>query len=80
MKISFCLAISSGFFLPMARRNKVGATQGITGQHLRDKHDLLLINDNTVGIFQDRLELRKIVGNILFSVFTQDKVIDHPRA
>ena len=33
---------------------KVGLSQGVTGQHLSDGHDLLLVNDDAIGLIQNR--------------------------
>ena len=44
-----CSAISSGFFLPIARRSEVGAAERVAREDLRDLHDLLLVQDHAVG-------------------------------
>ena len=36
----------------------IGGTKRVTGEHLRGLHDLLLINQNAVGLLGDRLEQR----------------------
>ena len=54
-KLFRCLAISSSFFLPMARL-AIRTTERVTSQQLRGLHYLLLINENAVGLFGNLFE------------------------
>ena len=73
-----------GFFLAHGPAQQIGAAQGIAGQHLGNLHDLLLIQNNPVGGFQDRLQglvliIRVGIGDPLAAVFAVDEVIHHAR-
>ncbi len=78
-KIERCLAISSGFFLPIARRSRSALAQGIAGQYLGDLHHLFLIEDHAVGRFEYRLQRRVRVADCFLAVLALDEVIDHAR-
>ena len=47
---------------------QVGFAERIAGQHLRDLHHLLLVDDDAVGLLQDRLEHRMEVLRLLVAV------------
>jgi hypothetical protein len=57
---------------------QVGAAQAVAGQHLGDLHDLLLVDDDPVGVLEDRLQLRVDVVDRLAPVLAVDEVVDHP--
>ena len=57
---------------------KVGASQAVAGQHLGDLHHLFLVDDDPVGVGQDRCQLRVDVGDLLPPVLAVDEVVDHP--
>ena len=47
---------TSFFFLPMARRSRSALPRRVAGELLRDRHDLLLVDDQAVGRAEDRVE------------------------
>ena len=69
-----------GLLLPHRPAQQVGAAEAVAGQDLGDEHDLLLVDDDPVGVLEDRLELREVVGDRLLAVLALDEVVDHPRA
>ena len=70
-----------GLFLAHRLAQQVGAAEGVAGEHLRDLHHLLLVEDDPVGGLEDRLEARVQVidRSITASVLAVDEVIDHAR-
>ena len=56
---------------------KIGAAQRVPRQRRRDLHDLLLIDDDAVGVLQDGLEQRVVVLHLLAPVLALDEVVDH---
>ncbi len=56
---------------------QVGLPQRITGQGAGNLHNLLLIDYNTIGILQDRLQLRQVVNNLFAAMLAVDEVIHH---
>ena len=56
---------------------QVCAAEGIPGDNLRDLHDLFLIDDNPVGVFQAAFQRRQRIGDVHFSVLALDEFIDH---
>ena len=73
-----------GLFLTHGAPQHVRITKGITGHHLGDLHDLLLVQDNPVGGLQNRLQafilvIRMREGHGLAAVLTVDKVVHHAR-
>ena len=62
MNLARCAAISSFFFLPMARRRMSASPSEKSGQAVGDLHDLFLIQDDAVGFFQNVLQLRQFVS------------------
>ena len=79
-KVSRCLAISAGILLPHGPPEQVGAAEGIARQGPGDLHDLFLVDDDPVGVLQDRLQLRQVIGDRLPAVLAVDEVVHHPRA
>ena len=65
-------------FLSHRPAEDVGVTQRITGQLVRDLHDLFLIEDDAVGFFKQLLKFRQIVSDGLTAVLAIDKIGDHP--
>jgi hypothetical protein len=57
-KISRCLRHLLGLLLAHRAAQQVGAAERVAGQHLRDLHHLLLVQDDAVGRLQHRLEAR----------------------
>jgi hypothetical protein len=53
-----CLAISSMLLLAHGAPQDVGAAQGVACQDLGGLHDLLLVDDDAVGLLQDGLQGR----------------------
>ncbi len=76
----FLLGHLFGFLLAHGPTQQVGAAEAVVTQNLADEHNLLLVDDDPVGIFQDWLKLREVVGDLFFAVLAQDEVIDHTRA
>ena len=66
-----------GVFLPHRSPEQVCAAEGIPGDNLRDLHDLFLIDDNPVGVFQAAFQRRQRIGDVHFSVLALDEFIDH---
>ena len=70
-----------GLLLAHGTPQEIGAAQRITRKHLRDLHDLFLVEDHAVGFFEYRLEIRMqvvdlgLVGRMLAS----DEIVDHAR-
>ena len=59
--------------------HQVRPAQREASDGLDDLHDLLLVDDNPVGRFEDRLELREHIGDLCPAVLALDEVIQHPR-
>ena len=63
-----------------------GATQDIrlaerkARQHLHNLHDLLLVEHDAEGLFQDRFQKRMQIGNLLFPLAAVDKILHHAAA
>ena len=55
----------------------VGAAESVTGQHLGNLHHLLLVQNDAVGRFQNRLQIRVRVFNLHAAVLAVDEVVDH---
>ncbi len=70
-----------GFLLAHRTTQEIGAAEGITREHLRDLHNLFLVQNNAVGFFEYRLEIRvqvvdfRLVGRML----ARDEIVDHAR-
>ena len=67
------------FFLLLAHRaaQKIRAAKRIAGQHLGDLHDLLLVQDHSVGGLQDRLQIGMRIGDLGAAVLAIDEIVDH---
>ena len=63
--------------LPHRLAKTVCFSHGITGQSAGDLHHLFLIDDDTVGIFQDRLQIGDHVGHFFAAVLALHKIVHH---
>ena len=59
--VSYCASSSAFFFLPIARRSRSARAEGVAGDLLGDRHDLLLVDDQAVGVAED---LRQRLGQL----------------
>ena len=66
-----------GIFLAHGAAQDIGIAHGITGEHLRGLHDLLLIDDDAVGVFENRFEQRMQIFDFFLAVFALDIVFGH---
>ena len=51
---------------------EAGTAKRIAGQHLRDLHDLLLVDHDAVGLLQDPLDLRVQGVGLLLALCDRD--------
>ncbi len=75
----FLLSHLLGFLFTHGPSQQVCATEAVISQNLGNLHDLLLVDNDAVGILEDRLKLGEIIAEILNPVLTLDKRINHPR-
>ena len=70
-----------GLLLAHRAAQQVGAAERVAGEHLRDLHDLFLVEDHAVGRLEHRLQVRvQIVdGRAARVVLARDEVLDHAR-
>ncbi len=70
-----------GLLLSHRTPQQVGAAERVARQHLRDLHDLLLVQDDPVGRLQGRFQARMQIVDLLAGlvVLALDEVIDHAR-
>ena len=54
----------------------IGFSQGEAGQLGGDLHDLLLVDDDAVGLFENRLELRQRVDDLLLAVLALHVLVE----
>ena len=66
-----------GIFFAHGAAQNIRVAHGVAAEHLRDLHDLFLINDHAVGIFQNRLEQRMQIFDLFFAVFALDVFFGH---
>jgi len=66
--------------LPHRAAEQVGLAQRVARQGGGDLHDLLLVDDDPVGLLQDRLQERVLVLDRPVAVLPLDEVLDHPGA
>ena len=78
-KIARCLRHLLGLLLAHRAAQQVGAAERVAGQHLRDLHHLLLVQDHAVGRLQDRLQVgMQVVDRPAGrAVLARDEVVDH---
>ncbi len=79
-KEGFLLLHFLRLFLPHRPPKKIGLTHRKPGQHIGDLHDLFLIDDNAVGLFEDLLQLRQFILHRDLAALPFDEVIHHPAA
>jgi hypothetical protein len=65
-----------GLLLAHGTAQHVGTAQRVASQHLCNLHHLLLIQDNAVGRFQNRLEVRMGIFDA-GTVLARDEVVHH---
>src|SRR5688572_12366698 len=67
------------FALLLAHRaaHEVGLAKCISRKLLSELHDLLLVDDDAVGIVENLLHLRRDIADALLSVVTKNKLVDH---
>ena len=68
-----------GFLLAHRAAQHVGSTERVTGQHLGNLHDLLLVENDTVGRSQYRLQGRVGILDAGTAVLAIDEIVDHAR-
>ena len=64
--------------LPHRAPEEIGLPQRKPSQPIRDRHDLLLIDDHSTGVLQDGLQGRWIIGDMGRIPFALDEVVHHP--
>ena len=69
-----------GLFLTHRTAQKIGATERVTADDLRDLHHLFLIDDDAVSGLQRFGQIGMKVIDLLLALLAQNKVIDHARA
>jgi hypothetical protein len=57
--------------MPRSVAKQIGLTERIAGENLRGLHHLFLIDDDAVGLFQDRLELGVDVFRLLVAMLAR---------
>ncbi len=67
-----------GLLLPHRAAQQVCPAQRVAGEHLRDLHHLLLVDDDPVGVLENRLQERMRVGDPLAAVLAVDEDVHHP--
>ena len=73
------------FFLAHRPPEQIGLPQGVTGQILRDPHDLFLVHHDPVGLGQDRLknrvgEVDRLPAVLAVDEFGNQASIERPRS
>jgi hypothetical protein len=76
----FLLRHLFGFFLSHRAAQEVGAAEGVARHVAGDLHDLLLVDDDAVGVFEDGLEARMGIRDVDAAVLSLDEVLDHAGA
>src|SRR5215510_4136145 len=66
-----------GVFFAHGASQNIGISHAIATEHLSDLHDLFLINDYSVGIFQNRLRQRMKILDLFFAVLPLDVFFRH---
>ena len=65
-------------FFPHGTPQNIGVSHAVAAKHLGDLHYLFLIDDDPVGIFEDRLRKRMQVFVLLSAVLALDVFFRHP--
>ena len=68
------------FFLAHGAAQHVGATEAVIGQHLRDLHHLLLIQDHAIGVGEHWFQIGVWIIHFGTAVLAVDEVVHHARA
>ncbi len=76
-KTGFLLFHRRYLLFPHHFAQRVGLRHGISSNDVGDLHDLFLVKDDAVGFFEDRLQLGKLIGNLLLSMLAGDKIGNH---
>ena len=66
-----------GLLLAHRAAEQVRFAQRVARHHVGDLHDLLLVDDDPVGFFQQRLDLGQEVAHGLAAVLAVDEVWNH---
>ena len=66
-----------GILLTHGAAEEVGATQRVAADDVRDLHDLLLVDHDAEGLFEERLEFGQRVFDEAGIPFAPDEVVDH---
>ena len=79
--ISRCFAISSGFLLTHGPAQHVRAAQRVARQQLCDLHHLLLVQDDAVGFFEQRFQVRVEIIDLALVIRmpARDEIVNHAR-
>src|SRR6185369_8374339 len=56
---------------------QIGAAEGIAGQGTGNLHDLFLVDDDAVGILENRLQFGKVIDNLFPAMLAFDEVLHH---
>ena len=75
-KLWFYLVHEVDFFLTDSLAERIGLATGKTAPFTRNLHELLLVNHNTVSIFQGVFEAGMEVSDRLLAVFTTNEAVD----
>ena len=66
-----------GLLLAHGAAEQVRLAERVAGERGGDLHDLLLVDDDAVGVLEDGLERRVVVLDALAAVLALDEVVDH---
>ncbi|OQC73739.1 MAG: hypothetical protein BWX45_00320 [Deltaproteobacteria bacterium ADurb.Bin002] len=76
-KAGFLLLHGRNLLFPHHLAQRIGLGHRIAADSVGNLHDLFLIQNNSVGFLQDRLQLGKLIGNLLLAVLAGDKIGNH---
>ena len=78
----YCALLGHFFRLLLAHRasQHVGTTERVARQHLRNLHDLFLVQNDAVGILQNGRQVWMRKSDLLAAVLTIDEVVHHAGA
>ena len=66
-----------GFLLSHGAPQQIGFAQRVAGQPVGNLHHVLLVNDHAERFFQDLLQFRQFVLDLLAAMLAIDEVVDH---
>ena len=66
-----------GLLLTHGAAHDVGIAEAVSGEDLRRLHDLFLVDDDAVGLFEDALKPGVEVGHLTQPMLTLDKLVHH---